>query len=85
MALNSKETALVVASILFPFLAAFFTILRFRARSKSLAPRKADDYWLVAATVCRPKILDVASLTFADCYGPFCHPIYYPWRSFKMC
>jgi hypothetical protein len=54
MALNSKETALVVASILFPFLAAFFTILRFRARSKSLAPRKADDYWLVAATVCRP-------------------------------
>lgn len=64
MALIKQGKELIAVSIIFPVLAILFTILRFRARSKTSGIYKVDDYWLAAATVCCSSHLYLRSTDF---------------------
>ena len=51
MALTDKQTAIVIVSVLFPLTSVLMVALRLRARVLTTERVKADDYWIVAATV----------------------------------
>ena len=66
MALNGSQSTVIIASTILPTLAILALLLRVRARSITSKSLKADDYWLVAATVgrsWRTLLLQVLTLT----------------------
>lgn len=52
MGLNGGQNAVIIVSSVFPTLAVIVLLLRVRARSITSKKLKADDYWVVVATVC---------------------------------
>ena len=51
MTLHGKQAVLLAIPIIFPVLAIIFVALRLRARAITSEPFKANDYFIVVATV----------------------------------